>query len=38
VLEVAANDKGEAMTSALAAVAGDIGVDVDVHELDAAVL
>jgi len=38
VLEVAANDKGEAMTSALAAVAGDIGIDVDIHELDAAVL
>jgi len=38
VLEVAAGDRGKQMASALARVASDLGVDVDVHELDAAVL
>jgi len=38
VLEVAAGDHGEAMTSALADTASNIGVDVDIHELDDAVL
>jgi len=37
-LEVAAGDQGDAMASALAAVASDIGVEVDVHALDNAVL
>jgi len=38
VLEVAAGDQGEAMTAALAAVADEIGVNVDIHPLDEAVL
>ncbi len=38
VLEVAAGDQNAAMTSALADVANNIGVEVDVHELDNAVL
>jgi len=38
VLEVAAKDQSNAMTSALANVANNIGVEVDVHELDHAVL
>ncbi len=38
VLEVAAGDQGEAMTAALTAVADEIGVDVDIHPLDDAVL
>jgi len=38
VLEVAAGDQGNAMKSALDDVAKKIGVDVDIHELDDAVL
>ncbi len=38
VLEVAAGDQGSAMKSALNDVAKKIGVDVDIHELDDAVL
>lgn len=38
VLEVAAKNRRSAMTSALAGVANNIGVEVDVHELDQAVL
>jgi len=38
VLEVAADDQGEAMASALKTVANDIGVDVDIHTLDTDVL
>ncbi len=38
VLEVAAGDQSGAMTSVLADVANNIGVEVDVHELDNAVL
>jgi len=38
VLEVAAGDQGNAMKSALDNVAKKIGVDVDIHELDDAVL
>jgi len=38
VLEVAAGSQGNAMTSALAIIANDIGIDVDIHELDDAVL
>jgi len=38
VLEVAAGDQGNAMKSALDNVATKIGVDVDIHELDDAVL
>ncbi len=38
VLEVAAGDQGNAMKSALNDVAKKIGVDVDIHELDDAVL
>jgi len=38
VLEAAVGDQAKTMRSALAAVAGNIGVDVDIHELDDAVL
>jgi len=38
VLEVAAGDLAGSMTSALTIVANDIGVEVDIHELDIAVL
>jgi len=38
VLEVAAGDQSGAMTSMLADVANNIGIEVDVHELDNAVL
>lgn len=38
VLEVAAGDQGDAMKSALNEVAENIGVDVDLHALDDAVL
>ncbi len=38
VLEVAAGEQGHAMTSTLADVANNIGVNVDIHELDDAVL
>jgi len=38
VLEVAAGEQGHAMTSTLTDVANNIGVNVDIHELDDAVL
>ena len=38
VLEVNAGDQGNRMQPALAAVAGRIGVDIDIHELDDSVL
>jgi glycine cleavage system transcriptional repressor len=38
VLEVAAGDRADAMRSAMQDVAGRIGVDVDIHHLDDAVL
>lgn len=38
VLEVNAGDQVDAMQPALAAVAGRIGIDVDIHELDDSVL
>jgi len=38
VLEVAAGEQSGAMKSALQAVAAEIGVDVDLHVLDDAVL